>query len=241
MRRAFAVLTALSLCLPTIAEAQRDRNREQSGAPQAGPQAIGPQGQASPQANESPAAPPQMQQQMARPERGEQRGPGGFLGRIGPNQEADQAANQVAPAPNPGNRRGPNFAQDREQNFGQNREQNFDQNRFGQNREGEFNRGRDFRGNRGDRDRFFNFRGRQFAAVQAPPFRYPRGWGYRHWSRGQILPSFFLTAPYFFNASFLGLPAPPLGTQWVRFGPDALLVDVRTGNIVDVIYDAFWT
>jgi Ni/Co efflux regulator RcnB len=38
----------------------------------------------------------------------------------------------------------------------------------------------------------------------------------------------------------LGLPPPPPGDQWVRYGPDLLLVDVSTGQIVDVIYDAFY-
>jgi Ni/Co efflux regulator RcnB len=32
---------------------------------------------------------------------------------------------------------------------------------------------------------------------------------------------------------------PPKGYRWVRYGPDLLLVNVRTGRISDVIYGAF--
>jgi Ni/Co efflux regulator RcnB len=36
------------------------------------------------------------------------------------------------------------------------------------------------------------------------------------------------------------LPMPPRGYEWVRYGDDALLVNIRTGEIVDVVYDVFW-
>jgi Ni/Co efflux regulator RcnB len=101
------------------------------------------------------------------------------------------------------------------------------------------NRGRDFRDNR-DRGRYFNFRGREYSAVRGPAYSYPRGFGYRRWDRGQLLPSVFLASPFFFDYGLLGLPAPPPGTRWVRNGPDALLVDVYNDRIVDVIYDAFY-
>jgi len=38
----------------------------------------------------------------------------------------------------------------------------------------------------------------------------------------------------------LGLGPPPHGFVWVRYGPDLLLVNRRTGRIVDVIYGAFY-
>jgi Ni/Co efflux regulator RcnB len=34
-------------------------------------------------------------------------------------------------------------------------------------------------------------------------------------------------------------PAYP-GTQWIRYYDDALLVDIWTGEVVDVVYDFFW-
>jgi Ni/Co efflux regulator RcnB len=76
--------------------------------------------------------------------------------------------------------------------------------------------------------------------VRAPEFRYPRGWGYRRWTLGEALPALFLAEPYYFDYGFLGVPPPPFGTRWVRYGPDALLVNVRSGRIVDVVYDAFY-
>jgi len=100
-------------------------------------------------------------------------------------------------------------------------------------------RDRDLRDRRDDR-RFFNFGGRRYTAVRAPEFRYPRGWAYRHWNNGEVLPGLFLTSAYFFDYGFLGVPPPPPGLRWVRYGPDALLVNVRSGRIVDSIYDAFY-
>jgi Ni/Co efflux regulator RcnB len=38
----------------------------------------------------------------------------------------------------------------------------------------------------------------------------------------------------------MGLEGPPWGYQWVRYGPDLLLVSTRTGRIEDVIYGAFY-
>ena len=48
--------------------------------------------------------------------------------------------------------------------------------------------------------------------VHAPPFAYPRGWGYRQWSIGARLPPLFLAPPYFYPGwAALGLQAPPYG------------------------------
>lgn len=100
--------------------------------------------------------------------------------------------------------------------------------------------GRDFQGGRDRGDRHFNYQGRDHLAYRAPAFQYPRGWAYRPWYRGQYLPRFFISAPYFFDYSWLGLPPPPYGYRWVRYGPDALLVSIYTGQIRDVIYNAFY-
>jgi Ni/Co efflux regulator RcnB len=92
-----------------------------------------------------------------------------------------------------------------------------------------------------DRNRpVFTFQGREYAAVRAPAYRYPRGWAYRAWRPGQVLPRLFIAEPYFLDYAYLGLPPPPPGTRWVRYGPDALLVDFYSGRVVDVIYSAFY-
>lgn len=81
----------------------------------------------------------------------------------------------------------------------------------------------------------------QFRPIRGPHFRYPRGWRYRRWTVGVVLPSLFLGTAYNYgNYYALGLGAPPPGYRWVRFGPDLLLVNLRTRRVVDVIYGAFY-
>jgi Ni/Co efflux regulator RcnB len=56
-----------------------------------------------------------------------------------------------------------------------------------------------------------------------------------------ILPRLFLAAPYYYDDYWgLGVGAPPPGCRWVRYGPDLLLVDVRSGRIRDVLYGSFY-
>jgi Ni/Co efflux regulator RcnB len=72
-------------------------------------------------------------------------------------------------------------------------------------------------------------------------FRYPTGYAYRRWGVGQVLPLLFLSSTYYFtNYAVLGLDPPPYGYQWVRYGPDVLLVNIRTGQIMDVEYGVFY-
>ena len=35
-------------------------------------------------------------------------------------------------------------------------------------------------------------------------------------------------------------PTTPYASNWVRVGDDALLVDLRTGEVLDVVYELFW-
>ena len=87
----------------------------------------------------------------------------------------------------------------------------------------------------------FVYHGQSHPVIRSSAFSYPQGWSYRRWSLGQTLPSLFLTAPYFFNDySNYGFGPPPRGYRWVRYGPDLLLVNRRTGRIADVIYGAFY-
>ena len=77
--------------------------------------------------------------------------------------------------------------------------------------------------------------------VRGRPFYYPSGWGYRSWRIGQALPFLFLSAPYFYDDYYgLGVPPPPPGFRWVRYGPDLLMVNVRTGYIADAVYGVFY-
>ena len=91
----------------------------------------------------------------------------------------------------------------------------------------------------GPRPRNFLYRGRNLTIVRRPAYVYPRGFGYRRWRAGQLLPLALIAAPFFFlEYEALGLEAPPPGYRWVRYGPDVVLVNVRTREIEDVAYGA---
>lgn len=80
-----------------------------------------------------------------------------------------------------------------------------------------------------------------FRPIHGRPFHYPSGYRYRRWSIGLLLPRLFLSPAYYYDDYYpLGVGAPPPGYRWVRYGPDLLLVQLRTGRIADVIYGAFY-
>lgn len=74
-------------------------------------------------------------------------------------------------------------------------------------------------------------------------YRYPRGYNYRRYHYGQRLPVIFYRDRDYWLLDFIafGLFAPPPGYVWVRYGPDALLIDTYTGEIVQVRYDVFYS
>ena len=87
----------------------------------------------------------------------------------------------------------------------------------------------------------FSYRGHMINRVHVAPFAYPSGWAYRRWAVGAILPPLFLVPAYYYaDWAALGVAAPEPGFQWVRYGPDLVLVNVATGEIVDVVYGAFY-
>jgi Ni/Co efflux regulator RcnB len=69
---------------------------------------------------------------------------------------------------------------------------------------------------------------------------YPSGWAYRPWYYGQFLPFGWYGQQYYLNWADYGLPAPPIGCEWVAQGPDALLVDVWTGEVLSVYQGVFY-
>ncbi len=72
-------------------------------------------------------------------------------------------------------------------------------------------------------------------------YQWRDGNSYRRYGYGQRLPRHYY-ARNFWLANFFayGLFAPPSGYVWVRYGPDALLIDEYTGEIVQVRYDVFY-
>lgn len=69
----------------------------------------------------------------------------------------------------------------------------------------------------------------------------PFGWGYQPFGIGWRLwpayyeQSFWINDPYMYD-----LPYAPWPYEWVRYYDDALLVNVYTGEVADVIHDFFW-
>ena len=72
-------------------------------------------------------------------------------------------------------------------------------------------------------------------------WRGPQGWYYRSWSYGQILPFAWLGSSWWISDYWdYGLPVPPYGYAWIRNGPDALLVNIRSGEVVEVVPGIFY-
>lgn len=72
-------------------------------------------------------------------------------------------------------------------------------------------------------------------------YRAPPGFRYRRWGFGQFLPAIYWGRDFWIT-DFLafGLFAPPDGYIWVRYGPDAMLIDEYTGEILQVDYGVFF-
>jgi Ni/Co efflux regulator RcnB len=87
----------------------------------------------------------------------------------------------------------------------------------------------------------FSYRGHMVERIHINPFVYPQGWAYRRWEVGAALPPIFLAREYWYaDWAALGMAPPPPGFEWVRYGPDLLLVDVNSGQVADVAYDVFY-
>ena len=74
------------------------------------------------------------------------------------------------------------------------------------------------------------------------PSRYYRPHGYypRSWSIGFFLARAYFAPRYYVNYLDYGISAPPYGTEWIRVDADLLLVDIDTGEVVDVLYDFYY-
>jgi len=66
------------------------------------------------------------------------------------------------------------------------------------------------------------------------------GYGYNRLNIGIILGEAFFGRDYWIDPYYYHLPPAPPGTAWVRYYNDVVLVDVYSGEVIDVIYDFFW-
>jgi hypothetical protein len=85
-----------------------------------------------------------------------------------------------------------------------------------------------------------SYRDRHRSVFRLSVYLDPFGYRYRPYNVGYRLVPAYYSQRYWFDPGMYGLPYPPPGTQWVRYWDDALLVDVYTGEVVDVIQNFFW-
>jgi hypothetical protein len=67
-----------------------------------------------------------------------------------------------------------------------------------------------------------------------------RGYDYRPLEIGIALDSLFYNQNYWIDPAYYDLPEAPPGAEWVRYYNDVVLVDMETGEVLDVIHDFFW-
>jgi hypothetical protein len=89
--------------------------------------------------------------------------------------------------------------------------------------------------------RTFSYHGRSFAAVRVRPYVYLSGYSYHPFYVGQVFPAALLISDYLLADYYLYNLSPPPGPglEWVRWGPDALLVNTYTGQVVDTAPGVF--
>jgi Ni/Co efflux regulator RcnB len=74
----------------------------------------------------------------------------------------------------------------------------------------------------------------------AAAFVAPSGYTYRRFSVGEHVPSLLLSdSVVLSDYQNYALETPPSGLTWIRDGQDALLVDMRTGEVIQADYDVF--
>ena len=69
----------------------------------------------------------------------------------------------------------------------------------------------------------------------------PFGWDYFRYGIGwRLWPSYYRSSYWLNNSSYYRLPQAYGPYRWIRYHNDALLVNIYSGQVVDVIYDFFW-
>jgi hypothetical protein len=87
-----------------------------------------------------------------------------------------------------------------------------------------------------------SYRNQYRSYYNQPRYYNPYGYDYDYerFGIGIYLDSLFFSSRYWINnPSYYRLPNAPYGYHWVRYYDDVLLVDIRSGYVVDVIYNFF--
>lgn len=83
----------------------------------------------------------------------------------------------------------------------------------------------------------YGYRDRFDVGLYVDPF----GWNYRRWNIGWRMPRHHYARHFWIHDPWHYRLPPVYGPyRWVRYWDDALLIDLRTGRVVDVIRDFFW-
>jgi Ni/Co efflux regulator RcnB len=91
-----------------------------------------------------------------------------------------------------------------------------------------------------DSGRTFTYGGRSHPRFEGARYRYPRGLAYHHYLVGHRFPHEYWVSEYYITDYVdYGLGPPPDDYQWIRYGPDIVLVDMDTGEIAQAVYGAF--
>lgn len=70
---------------------------------------------------------------------------------------------------------------------------------------------------------------------------YPRGFAYRPWGVGYRLPPAYFARPFWVADPFAyRLPRPYRGARWVRVGPDALMIRIGGGFVLQAVRGLWW-
>ena len=86
-----------------------------------------------------------------------------------------------------------------------------------------------------------NYRDRHRSIFRLGRYYDPYGWGYRRFSIGFNLGSSYYGSNYWLDDPWMYRLPPAYGPyRWVRYYDDALLVNIYTGQVVDVLYNFFW-
>ena len=86
-----------------------------------------------------------------------------------------------------------------------------------------------------------NYRNRHRSLFHFGFYYDPFGWGYQPYQIGwRLWPSYYSSNFWINDPWQYRLPYAPPGTQWVRYYDDAVLVDMWSGQVEDVIYNFFW-
>ncbi len=86
-----------------------------------------------------------------------------------------------------------------------------------------------------------DYRNRYRSIFRLSSYYDPFGWNYRRWSVGSYLYPSYYGSSYWLNDPWHYRLPPAYGPyRWIRYWEDALLVNIYTGQVVDVLHNFFW-